>query len=261
VSDVERRLRALHEVMREAITSDAGNHDLREIFADAARTATPSAPAFSRNEVAKLHPRQRIIVACDIEGSTTRTNPARAAVRADMYDMFDAALLECEITEDLREPFYDRGDGALALVRPVDGVPKTLLLRTFVPVLSGMLSEHAAIHPDRMFRLRVAIHSGEVHFDQRGAFGEDIDITCRLLDAPELKLRLQQTAAPLVLVVSGDIHRSVIRHGYDGIDGRTFEQSIVLEVAGQRHTGWVHIPEVDRRYGTRDKNAHADRAG
>jgi class 3 adenylate cyclase len=194
------------------------------------------------NEVAKLHPRQRIIVACDIEGSTTRTNPGRGALRADMYNLLEAALLECEITEDLREPFFDRGDGAMALVRPVDGVPKTLLLRTFVPVLSGMLSEHAEIHPDRSFRLRVAIHSGEVHFDPQGVFGEDIDITFRLLEAPELKRRLQETAAPLVLVVSGDIYRSVIRHGYDGIDGRTFEQSICLEVAGQRHYGWVQVP-------------------
>jgi hypothetical protein len=194
------------------------------------------------NEVAKLHPRQRIIVACDIEGSTTRTNPAKAVLRGDMYDLLEAALLECAITEDLREPFYDRGDGAMALLRPVDGVPKTLLLRTFVPALSEMLAEHAAVNPDRMFRLRVAIHSGEVHFDDRGTFGEDIDITFRLLNAPELKHRLQQTEAPLVLAVSDHIHRSVIRHGYDGIDGRTFEQSICLEVAGQRHTGWVQVP-------------------
>jgi class 3 adenylate cyclase len=194
------------------------------------------------SEVARIQPRQRIIVACDIEGSTSRTNPAKAVLRVDMYDLLEAALLECEITEDLREPLYDRGDGAMALVRPVDGVPKTLLLRTFVPVLSLMLGEHAAAHPDRMFRLRVAIHSGEVHFDQRGTFGEDIDVTFRLLNAPELKHRLQQTDAPLVLVVSDHIHRSVIRHGYDGIDGRTFEPSVRLEVAGQRHIGWVQVP-------------------
>jgi class 3 adenylate cyclase len=194
------------------------------------------------NDVAKLQPRQRIIVACDIEGSTTRTNPAKAVLRGDMYDLLEAALLECAITEDLHEPFYDRGDGAMVLLRPDDGVPKTLLLRTFVPALSEMLTEHAVLNPDRMFRLRVAIHSGEVHFDPRGTFGEDIDITFRLLEAPELKDRLQKTKAPLVLAVSDHIHRSVIRHGYDGIDSRTFEQSIRLEVAGQRRTGWIQVP-------------------
>jgi class 3 adenylate cyclase len=193
-------------------------------------------------EVTQLQPRQRTIVVCDVEGSTTRTNPTKAAIRADTYDLLEAALLECKITEDLREPFINTGDGVMTLVRPVDGVPKTLLLHTFVPALSEMLAAHANVHPDRSFRLRVAIHSGDVHFDRQGAFGEDIDLTFRLLDAPKLKQRLQQTQAPLVLAVSDHIHRSIIRHGYDGIDGRTFEPIIVLEMAGQRHVGWVQVP-------------------
>lgn len=196
------------------------------------------------NEVTRLQPRQRIIIACDVEGSTSRTNPARAALREDMYDLLEATLTECEITEEVREPFFDRGDGVMLLLRPVDGVPKTLLLHTFVPILSEKLAEHAATHPGRMFRLRVAIHSGEVHFDERGVFGEDIDLTFRLLNSPDLKRRLQEADAPLVLAVSDYIHRSVIRHGYDGIDGRTFEPAICLRVADQQHTGWVQIPSA-----------------
>jgi hypothetical protein len=195
------------------------------------------------NKVTKLQPpRQRVIFVCDIEGSTSRTNTAKAAVRADMYDLLEAALLECNITEDLHEPFINTGDGLIMLVPPVDGLPKTLLLDSFVPVLSDMLAEHAAIHPGRKFRLRVAIHSGEVHFDRQGTFGEDIDLTFRLLNSPELKQRLQGTDAPLVLAVSDHIHRSVIRHGYDGIDGQTFEPLIGVEMAGQLHTGWVQVP-------------------
>jgi hypothetical protein len=198
------------------------------------------------SQVTELQPRQRIMVVCDIEGSTTRTNPEKAALRADMYGLLEAALLDCKITEDLREPSTNTGDGVLTLVRPVDVVPKTLLLRTFVPALSDLLAEHADLHPYRKFRLRVAIHSGEVHSDWAGPFSEDIDLTFRLLNAPELKLRLQQTDAPLVLAVSDHIHRSVVRHGYHGIDGRTFEPIIFLEMAGQRHTGWVHIPQATR---------------
>ncbi len=194
------------------------------------------------NEVTRLHPRQRIIIACDVEGSTSRTNPAKAALRSDMYDLLEAALDECQITEDVREPFYDRGDGAMLLLRPVDGVPKTLLLHTFVPTLSARLAEHAATYPGRMFRLRVAIHSGEVHFDTRGVFGVDIDLTFRLLNSRDLKRRLQETDAPLVLAVSDYIHRAVVSHGYDGIDGRTFEPAICLQVADQRYVGWVQIP-------------------
>lgn len=194
------------------------------------------------NEVTMLPPLQRIIVACDIEGSTTRTNPAKAVLRADMFDLFEAALLNCGITDDLREPPINTGDGVLTLVRPVDGVPKTLLLHTFVPALNDMLADHAARHPNRKFRLRVAIHSGEVHFDRAGPFSEDIDLTFRLLNSPDLKERLQRTNAPLVLAISDHIHRSVVRHDYDGIDGRTFEPIICLRVASQRHTGWVQVP-------------------
>lgn len=195
------------------------------------------------NEVTKLQqPRQRTIVVCDVEGSTTRTNPTKAAIRADTLHLLETALLDCKITDDLHEPFINTGDGVMTLVRPVDGVPKTLLLHTFVPTLSEMLAEHAIVHPERMFRLRVAIHSGDVHFDRQGVFGEDIDLTFRLLDAPELKQRLQKTHSPLVLAVSDHIHGSIIRHGYDGIDGRTFEPSISVEMAGRRHTGWIQVP-------------------
>ncbi len=202
----------------------------------------PTFPSRATEVVPQLQqPRQRTIVVCDVEGSTTRTNPTKAAIRADTLDLLETALLRCKITDDLHEPLIKTGDGVMTLVRP-DGVPKSLLLHTFVPALSELLAEHATVHPDRMFRLRVAIHSGDVHFDRQGVFGEDIDLTFRLLDAPELKQRLQKTHAPLVLAVSDHIHRSIIRHGYDGIDGSTFDPSISVEMAGQRHTGWIQVP-------------------
>lgn len=187
-------------------------------------------------------PRQRTIVAVDIEGSTARNNSAKATLRNDMYDAFEAALLDSEITEDLRGPYFDRGDGAMVFIRPVDEAPRTHLLTRFIPRLNELLTQHAARDPRHRFRLRAAIHSGDVHFDRRGAFGEDIDVTVRLLDAPELKGRLRQTDAPLVLVVSEHIYRSVIRQGYDGIDDRTFEPLVHLQVGGQPYRGWVHVP-------------------
>jgi hypothetical protein len=190
----------------------------------------------------RIQPLLRNIITCDIEGSTTRTNPGRAVLREDMYDLLESALLTCEVTEELREPFYDRGDGAMIMVRPADRVPKTVLLNTFVPRLSEMLAEHAAVNPDRMFRLRIAIHAGEVHFDRRGTFGEDIDITFRLLNSPVLKKRLLGTEAPLVLAVSDHIRDSVIRHGYAGIDHRDFEPIIELVVGGRVRHGWVQVP-------------------
>jgi len=49
-------------------------------------------------------------------------------------------------------------------------------------------------------------------------FGEALDIAFRLLDSPRAKKALRMTIDPLALVISGDIYRSVVRQGYQGID-------------------------------------------
>jgi class 3 adenylate cyclase len=189
-------------------------------------------------------PRHRAIVAVDIEGSTRRTNTARAQLRNAMYDLLEEALLLSGIAEQHRE-LIDRGDGAFVLIHPVDQAPKTALLTMVIPTLSELLAQHEIHRPGHGFRLRAAVHAGEVHHDNRGWYGEDLDITARLLDAPELKRKFKLTQAPLILVVSQDIYRSVIRHGYDGIDDTTFEQTVQVQIGGQRQRGWVQIPGAD----------------
>jgi hypothetical protein len=208
-----------------------------------------------------LPPLHRTMVAVDIEGSTTRTNPARATLRQVMYEVLDEAFRVSGILEDYRHPLIDRGDGALVLIRPVDQVPKTLVLNTFIPALSDLLAAHNADRPDSAFRLRTAVNAGEVHYDSRGPFGEAVDVTCRLLDAPEFKARLRRTAAPLVLVVSEYIYRSVIWHGYDGIDDRAFEPLVHLEVGGRPQHGWVHVPAETLPYPRREAEFGRHRAG
>jgi hypothetical protein len=67
-------------------------------------------------------------------------------------------------------------------------------------------------------------------------------VAFRLLDAARLKKMLRAAAGPLILVVSGDIYRSVVRHGYDGIDQHAFRPLVRVTVAGHRQVGWVHVP-------------------
>jgi class 3 adenylate cyclase len=188
-------------------------------------------------------PRHRAIVAVDVEASTTRTNAAKVGLRQAMYDLLEQALDAAGIARRYRDPLIDRGDGVLALVHPVDQAPKTLLLNAVIPRLSELLADHRAHCPDQQFRLRAVVHAGEVHYDGRGVFGEALDIAFRLLDALEVKKRLLHTAAPLVLVASDDIYRTVIRHGYDGINDQAFEPLVRVHVAGQQHCGWVHVPQ------------------
>jgi len=62
--------------------------------------------------------------------------------------------------------------------------------------------------------------------------GEALDIAFRLLDATPVKRALQMTSDPITLVVSGDIYRSVVRHGYGGIDKNAFHQVVRVQIAG-----------------------------
>jgi hypothetical protein len=192
-------------------------------------------------------PHHRSIIAIDIELSTSRTNPVKAELRRTIYELFDTALRSAGIQERHRDRFIDRGDSILALIRPVDQAPKALLLTRAIPELRRLLSgrNHSlslTSQLQRQLRLRVVMHAGEVHYDTNGCFGESLDLAFRLLDSAQVKKALRATGDPIALVVSDDIYKSVICHGYDGIDQRAFRPRVRVQIAGHRHTGWIHIP-------------------
>ncbi|MFI6031515.1 hypothetical protein [Amycolatopsis magusensis] len=188
-------------------------------------------------------PVTRVIFAVDIEGSTKQNNTKKAGLRAAMYDMVEQSLRQAGIAEDHHEPWIDRGDSVLVLVRPVDEVPRPVFLSAVVPVLEDLLRAHAADHADQLLRMRAVLHAGEVHFDRNGCFGEALDIAFRLLDAPVLKELFRGTANPLLLAVSDVIYQGVVRQGYDGIDTESFTSALEVEVGGQLHRGWVRAKE------------------
>lgn len=198
-------------------------------------------------------PRHRAIVAVDIERSTSRPDPVKAELRNKTYEMLDAALSSAGIHKRYRDRFIDRGDGVLALIHPVDQAPKALLLNVAIPAFNRLLTDHNASLPrpsrtQRQLRVRVVVHAGEVHYDANGCFGEALDVAFRLLDATRVKRTLREAAGPLILVVSGDIYNSVVRHGYDGLDQHAFHQLVRVQIAGNRHLGWIHIPEEATRH-------------
>jgi hypothetical protein len=191
-------------------------------------------------------PVHRSILAVDIEGSTKRINPVKEELREQVYRLIVEALGMVGLNESFHDPFTDRGDGVLVLVHPCDEFPKPLLLSRLIPALGRLLVAHNShISPadqPRMLRLRVVIHAGEVHYDGKGFFGEDLDVAFRLLDAPKFKAHLRRTRLPLAVVASDVIYRSVIRHGYDGIDDEEFSPIVTVTVGDQRRKGWVHFP-------------------
>jgi len=191
------------------------------------------------------HPsRHRVIVALDIERSTTRPDPVKAELRTILYELFDAALRSAGVHAGRRDRFVDRGDGLLALIDPAY---QALLLNHVIPVFSQLLASYNASLPDpgrrqRRLRVRAVMHAGEIHHDDNGCFGEALDIAFRLLDAPRVKTALQAASGPLLLVVSGDIYDSVVRHGPGGTAHAAFHHLVTAEVAGNQHQGWIHLP-------------------
>jgi hypothetical protein len=195
-------------------------------------------------------PCYRTIIGLDIEGSTSRPDPVKAELRAVLYELFDAALRSAGIYARHRDRFIDRGDGLLALIRPVDQAPKALFLNRVIPEFTRLLSAYNANlpphgSPQRQVRVRVVLHAGEVHYDPDGCYGEALDIACRLLDAPVVKKAFRAAPDALILVVSGEIYRSIVRHGHDQIDIGAFRRLLTKQIAGKHYEGWVRQHRLD----------------
>lgn len=188
-------------------------------------------------------PVHRSIVVVDIEGSTKRTNPERGELRRILYALLDQALYATGIGPGHLEPMADRGDGVLIMIKPHDGVPKTILLSVLIPALAALLDEHntTVAQPALRLRLRVVVHAGEVHDDGKGFYGEDLDVAFRLLNAPRVKRALREApAASLVLVVSEEIFAGIVRHRY--VDAGPYEPLVRVRVAERQRRGWIHFP-------------------
>jgi hypothetical protein len=187
--------------------------------------------------------RRRVIVALDIEGSTSRPDPVKAELRIMIYELFDAALRLAGITAQRRDRFADRGDGLLALIDPSD---QALLLSLALPAFSRMLAGYNASLPDpddrdRRLRVRAVVHCGSVHDDGNGCFGESLDTAFRLLDAPSVKEALKKAHRAVLLIVSSDIG-DLPSSCSSGIGSRTAARPVTVRVAGNDHQGWIHLP-------------------
>lgn len=188
-------------------------------------------------------PRRRVIVALDIENSTSRPDPVKAELRTMLYELFDAALRAAGVSARRRDRFTDRGDGLLALIDPAD---QALLFHLVIPVFSQFLASYNASlpHPggaDRQLRVRVVLHAGNVHDDSNGYFGEALDVAFRLLDAPRVKAELKTAPGPLLLVVSSDIYTAVAPDD-PGLGPSVSSRLVTAQVAGHQYQGWIHVP-------------------
>ncbi|WP_026405037.1 hypothetical protein [Actinomadura rifamycini] len=142
-------------------------------------------------------------------GDERRTRDVQQFLRGSMYDVVADSLAitglhwhECH--------HEDRGDGALIIAPPT--AHAFHVLDPLAHHLTARLRRANRITNDvARLRLRVAVHSGDVHFDTHGVLGHAVTRLFRLLDAPAFKQAI--SAAPdsdVGMLVSDDLYRAAV---------------------------------------------------
>jgi hypothetical protein len=182
----------------------------------------------------------RTILVLDVErfGDHSRTDSHRRTVHGVLYDILKKALHDVGIDWDICYS-EDRGDGVLVLVPP--DVHKILLADRMPGRLADALRRYNQQHrePERI-RLRMALHAGEVIFDNGGVVSSDLNMTFRLLDAEPLKEALRDSPGTVALIASSWFYYSVIRNGPKF---REEEYSpVLIDKKETRTVAWITIP-------------------
>ncbi|GAA3295957.1 hypothetical protein [Streptomyces cinereospinus] len=181
------------------------------------------------------------IVLLDIEDFSLRAETAQATLHEALYHVVEFALARAGL--DLAAcDVQDRGDGALILI-PVSTSP-TRLLRELVRGLEDALAEHRGTYnDDHRMRLRAGLHQGLVIRRGPRWTGTAVNDLARLVDAAPVKRVLARAArANLVVVVSEEIHRSVVLGRYPGIDPAAYLPADFVTKHDEPRRGWVTVP-------------------
>jgi len=83
----------------------------------------------------------------------------------------------------------------------------------------------------------MAIHAGEIIYDEHGVTAAAVNFTCRLLEASELKHQLRNSSGELTLIVSEWIREEVVRHGDS--DRLSAYRQVPVVVKETDTTGWM----------------------
>lgn len=181
----------------------------------------------------------RTILVTDIERYTdpNHTNLDQLAIRQGHYQIVRQAFARARVCW-ARCTTEDRGDGVLVLV-PSD-VPKARLAINLARQLDAALRQHnETCSAGTRIRLRVALHAGEVHYDDHGVAGNAINHTFRLAETPALKAALRASAGPLAIVASEWFYGEVIRH-YPAADPEAYFR-VRAGNAGAGARAWVRV--------------------
>jgi hypothetical protein len=183
----------------------------------------------------------RTILVVDVEGfgDRRRTNHHQLVVRKGLYEALEQAF-HCVGLPWSACHHEDRGDGVLILVPPE--IPKSRLVESLPQALAEALCEHNQTHcVQQRIRLRMALHAGEISYDDHGVTAAAINLTFRILDAAATKTALAASPGVLALVVSSWFFDEVVRHSSQS-DCATY-RPIAISVKETNTVGWICLPD------------------
>src|ERR1035438_2460962 len=186
-------------------------------------------------------PVHRTIVVVDVQGfgDRRRTNPHQLAVRDGLYQALKQAFRAAAIPWEGCQP-EDRGDGVLFLA-PAE-VPKSGFAEVLPEALAEALRAHNDAHrAEEQIRLRMALHAGEVSYDDHGVTGAAINLAFRLVDAGPLKDALASSPGLLALIASSWFYHEVIRNSPDSRPA-TY-RPVRVAVKETTDVGWICLPD------------------
>jgi hypothetical protein len=181
----------------------------------------------------------RTIVVVDVAGFTdsSRRDIDRVAVRHGMYEVLETGFAESGIDFSSCER-EDRGDGAFVLVPPT--VSKSVIADRLPDRLVAALRRYNSTRvPQARFKLRVALHAGDIRHDGDGWVGHQVNLAFRILEAQDAKSALRETDHLVALIVSDHCYTEVIQH-----DPGTVPESyrpITASVKSYQGRAWLRL--------------------
>nr|CEL13535.1 transcriptional regulator, SARP family [Kibdelosporangium sp. MJ126-NF4] len=134
----------------------------------------------------------------------------------------------------------DRGD-AVFILAPA-ATSKAVFVEAIPPALVTALRIHNDTHPDpQRIRLRMALHAGEVHYDDHGVTSSSLTLTFRLIEAQPLKAALAASPGVLAVITSNWFFDDVVRHT-PGAAPATYRPVQVAEKETST-AGWIALPD------------------
>ena len=115
-----------------------------------------------------------------------------------------------------------------------------MLAEALPPALMAALKDLNSGHTGQLsVRLRMALHAGEVAYDEHGVTGAAVNLAFRLLDAEDLKAALAVSAGVLAVIVSSWFYEEVVRHSVVA----NMYSPVPVTVKETAVTGWMCLPE------------------